>query len=553
MANPLSAVASLSARVDRAVASSALFSMLRNLLVLRFILAIVGARIWTDVRRFGPLQVLRDLVTSIRVAGFGLLRRYVPAVGKEVDTAIRTNVEQIDAGMSHPAAADVHLVLPRKGLDRLAVTKILERYQEMDKIDFAGGRVTAAVFHERKELKEIGVEAISRYLSANALHADIFQSTRQMEAEIVSMTLRLFNAGPDGCGVHTSGGTESLTMAIKAYRDKARAQRGITDPEIICPSSIHPAVPKACHLFNVRCIRIPVDATSKRGDVDAMRRAVSRNTIAIFGSAPSWPYGAVDDFPALGKIALDAGIGLHVDSCLGGFVLPFMEEAGFPISTPFDFRVPGVTSISADVHKAGLAPKGNSVIMYSHPSIRRYQFFTLVEYCGGLYASPSFSGTRPGMLIAACYATMISIGREGYVEVTKSIIETAREIREKVPTLIPEAGWFVFGDAPAHVVAFGATKVNPLAVLDALGKKGWQLGGLQEPSGLQIAVTTLTVGHVEELLRDFEECTRLVMTDPEAAKGGQWASMYGAVKNVPDTRIVGEIVEGYLAAMYKPL
>lgn len=482
MPSPTNALVGLSKNVDERIARFPLLTVVRNLVLLRFLLAVLRASVWTDIYRFGPVEMVKRALLTIKVEGFSRLRRYVPSVAKEVNDAIAKNVSEIDAGMAHPDKGEVHLELPSTGLSTEQVSKALAKYQEMDHVDYAGGKVTAAVFHEKQALREVGLEAISRYFSSNALHADIFQSTRQMEAEVVSMTLKMFNAGPDGCGVHTSGGTESLTMAIKAYRDKARAERGVTDPELIAPTSIHPAVLKACHMFNVRCVRIPVDPKTMRGDTKAMRRAMTRNTIAIFGSAPSWPHGAIDDFVELGKIAKSWGVGLHVDSCLGGFVLPFMKDAGFEVP-PFDFRVEGVTSISADVHKYGLAPKGNSVLMFSHPSIRRYQFYTLVDYVGGLYASPSMAGTRPGMLIAGCWATMLKLGRAGYVEVTESIIKTARVIREKVPTLVPEAGFYVLGEAPAHVVAFGATNVNPLAVLDAMGKKGWHLASLQFPNG----------------------------------------------------------------------
>lgn len=419
----------------------------------------------------------------------------------------------------------------------------------MDDVDYVSGRVSAAVFHEKSELREIGLDAIARFLSANALHADIFQSTRQMEAEIVAMTLKLFKGNDEACGVLTSGGTESLSMAVKAYRDLARTERGVTDPELVAPVSIHPAVAKACHLFAIRLVTIPVDR-DMRADIRGISRAITKNTIAIFGSAPSWPHGAIDDFVALGRIARKHNTGLHVDSCLGGFVLPFMADAGYAVP-PFDFTVPGVTSISADIHKYGLAPKGNSVLMYSSPSIRRHQFFTLVDYPGGLYASPSFAGTRPGMLIAGAWATMLRVGKAGYVEVTADIIRTARTIRDRVPGLVPEAGWKVLGDPVAHVVAFTATTVDPLAVLDEMGKKGWHLAALQNPNGVQVAVTSLTVPHVEQLLRDWEDATRKVLSEP--AGKGRWASMYASVKSVPDTRIIDEIVEGYLGALYKPV
>ncbi len=235
-----------------------------------------------------------------------------------------------------------------------------------------------------------------------------------MEREVVAMTAAMLGGGPGGarsvCGCVTSGGTESILTAIRATRDFFADVRGISEPEMIVAVSAHAAVYKAAQYFNIRLVRVPVDANLQM-DVAATRRAVTKNTILIYASAPGFPHGVVDDVVALSDVARAAGAGLHVDACLGGFVLPFAAKAGWRrgegLGRPFDFRVPGVTSMSADTHKYGLAQKGSSVLLYANPELRRYQYTAVTEWSGGLYISPSAPGSRPGGLIAQTWASLV--------------------------------------------------------------------------------------------------------------------------------------------------
>ena len=248
----------------------------------------------------------------------------------------------------------------------------------------------------------------------------------------------------------TSGGTESLMNPMLVYRERGRAEKGITAPEVIIPNSAHVALDKACHYFGITLLRAPL-LPNFLVDVDWVRDHITENTVALVGSAGSYPYGLVDPIEELGALAVEHDLGLHVDGCLGGFVLPWIERLGHPLP-PFDFRVPGVTSMSADTHKFGYALKGTSVLLYRNDTLRRYQYFTFPDWPGGMYISPGMSGSRSGGIIAATWAALLTTGEQGYLESAAAIYDTAQRIRAAVEAQ-PELR--VYGDDPTFLVAFG--------------------------------------------------------------------------------------------------
>ncbi|KAK2566386.1 Sphingosine-1-phosphate lyase 1 [Acropora cervicornis] len=284
--------------------------------------------------------------------------------------------------------------LPAKGLQENDLLKEIERYNGMCDVKWDEGRVSGAVY--------------SKFAWSNPLHVDIFPDVRKMEAEVVQMCVNMFKGGKDACGTMTTGGTESILMACKAYRDWA-TDRGIEKPEIVAPISAHAAFDKAAHYFNFKLVHVPVDEKTRRCDLKAMKRAITKNTIALVGSAPQFPHGVMDPIEDIAKLAKKYNTGLHVDACLGGFLIPFMKKAGFDIP-PFDFSVDGVTSISCDTHK----------------------FFVAPDWPGGIYACPSMPGSRQGAVIAATWATMLYFGEAGYVESTRRIIQTREKIEKDI-------------------------------------------------------------------------------------------------------------------------
>jgi glutamate/tyrosine decarboxylase-like PLP-dependent enzyme len=352
--------------------------------------------------------------------------------------------------------------------------------------------------------------------------------------------------GQDACGTLSSGGTESILLAMKTYRDWASETKNITKPEMIVPVTAHAAFNKASQYFGIRAIHIPVDS-SFRADVDAARKAVGRNTVAIVGSAPSFPHGAIDPIEGLSELARQHKIGFHTDACLGGFILPWAEKLGYPVPK-FDFRLPGVTSISVDTHKYGYAAKGTSVILYRGQELRHFQYYTATDWPGGLYFSPTFAGSRPGALSAACWAALTSIGVQGYMDATQKILATADIIKNGIRG-IPEL--HVLGD-PLFVIAFASDSLDIYKVLDQMTHKKWSLNGLHKPPCAHICVTLRHTqsGVAERFVEDLRESVAHVKAHPEE-KGGM-APVYGTAASMPMRGLVSAMLKKYLDLNVKP-
>jgi sphinganine-1-phosphate aldolase len=286
-------------------------------------------------------------------------------------------------------------------------------------------------------------EAFGKFTVANPIHPDVFPGVRKMEAEIVSMVLGIFNAPAGAAGVTTSGGTESILMACLSARQKAYAERGVTEPEMydlytlhslhsltiirILPETGHTAFRKAGEYFGIKIHLVTCPAPSYQVHIPSVARLINSNTVLLVGSAPNFPHGIIDDISSLSKLAVKRRIPLHVDCCLGSFLVPFLEKAGFETEL-FDFRLKGVTSISCDTHKYGFAPKGNSTCLYRTASLRAYQYFISPDWSGGVYASPSIAGSRPGALIAGCWASLMSVGEAGYIKSCSEIVGATKKI-----------------------------------------------------------------------------------------------------------------------------
>src|SRR5687767_14227808 len=267
------------------------------------------------------------------------------------------------------------------------------------------------------------VEDVSRlFLHENALNTNAFPSLARIQSDVVRITADLLHGDDGVSGFMTSGGTESILCAVKAARERGREERGITEPEMVVPASAHAAFHKAAHYFGIRVHKVPV-RDDWRADVDAMAAHVGPRTVLVVGSAPQYPQGVIDPIPELAALAASVGASFHTDACMGGFVLPFMEQLGHDVA-PWDFRVDGVTTISADIHKLGYAPKGASVILHRTKELRRYQTFVFDDWLGGFYASPAIQGTRPAMPMATAWAVLHHLGLDGYLRLTEATIRT---------------------------------------------------------------------------------------------------------------------------------
>ena len=315
---------------------------------------------------------------------------------------------------------------------------------------------------------------------------------------------------------------------------------------MVLPNSAHVAFDKAAQYLGYRQVRVPVGA-DYAADVDAMAKAVSRRTVVVVGSAPSFPHGIVDPIPALSDMARERGIGFHTDACLGGFVLPWAEQLGYDIPR-FDFRLPGVTSMSADTHKYGYASKGTSVVLYRGRNLRHHQYHVATEWPGGLYYSPSIAGSRPGALLASAWAAMLSMGEEGYARATAAILATGAQIRDGV-TAIPEL--VVLGD-PLWVIAFASDEVNIYEVMTRMAERGWSLNGLHHPEAVHIAVTLRHTqeGVAEAFLDDLRaavEAAKATGLEPHTGS----APMYGMAATFPARSAVAELLRRYIDRLYQ--
>ena len=331
-------------------------------------------------------------------------------------------------------------------------------------------------------------EAFGLFAHQNALQRDMCPSATRFEGEIIAMALDLMHAGElngaEPAGMVTSGGSASIGQAVLAYREQGREARGIARPNLVKPETGHPAFDKACHLFGVEMRRAQIDPETTLVRPEIAAGLIDQNTVAIVGSAGNYGYGTIDPIAELGELALDRGVGLHVDGCLGGYLLPFGEELGYPIP-PFDFRVPGVTSISADTHKYGYGLKGTSTLLFRDRELRNRCYFFMPAWSGGKYFSPGIEGSRSDGLLAATWASLVSIGREGYRTYAKRIFETAAAMQDAVRSH-PELR--IMGE-PTFLFAFTSDQFDIYHVNDEMKRRGWRFNGLQYPNALHMTVT----------------------------------------------------------------
>jgi sphinganine-1-phosphate aldolase len=490
--------------------------------------------------RWLPRPLLRLLDRTVRS---------VPGLQGAVDDQVETWISDLAASQKEYRDQFKRFDhIPESGLDRDQILAELEAMQAIERPRWEEGYASGAVYHGDPGHVNFLNKVCAMYSQSNPLHFDLWPSAAKFEAEIVAMAANMLGAGKvddEICGTVTSGGTESILLAVKAYRDWAREVKGIVRPEIVVPSSAHAAFQKASEYFNIKLVQVPV-GPDFAADVPEMERRITRNTIAIVGSAPSFPHGVIDPITSLASLAAERGVGFHTDACLGGFVLPWAAQLGYPVPA-FDFTVPGVTSISADTHKYGYAAKGTSVVLYRGPTLRHFQYFTATDWPGGLYFSPTFAGSRPGALVAACWAAMLSMGEQGYVEATKKILDTAAYIKAEIAK-IPEI--YLLGD-PLWVIAFASDQVDIYRVLDFMTGRKWSLNGLHRPPAVHLCVTlrhTLP-GVADRFVADLREAVAFVKENP-AAEGGM-APIYGMAGTFPLRGIVRDVLRRFLDQLYQ--
>jgi sphinganine-1-phosphate aldolase len=428
----------------------------------------------------------------------------------------------------------VNTRLPEKGRPRDEIIAELRALAREEDAFWQTGRCSGTMYCGDMEHYAFLTEAYGLYAHVNALQRDMCPSATRFEGEIIAMTLDMLHADaarPDSepAGAVTSGGTESILTALLVYREQAQKERGIAVPQVILPETAHPAFRKGAHLFGLEVIDAPIDPETTLVDTDFVRDAITDRTAVIVGSACNYGYGTIDPIDRLSEIALEKGVGLHVDGCLGGFILAWGQELGYDIPV-FDFRLPGVTSISADTHKYGYAPKGTSVLACRNRTLRDYASFTQAHWTGGKYLSPGIAGSRSGGLLAATWAAMVSMGREGYLKYAKLIFETAFAMQDAVRSH-PELR--IFGE-PTFCFGLTSDQFDIYHLNDFMRQRGWRFNGLQHPNGVHMCVTRPQTqpGLAEAFASDLAEAVAYARGPHEAAaKSG---AVYGSMpKNVP--------------------
>lgn len=436
--------------------------------------------------------------------------------------------------------------IPLDGHEHEELLRTMEAFRRGD-ADWKDGKTWSLVYYAGEKHHEFLKKAHNIFFTENALNPMAFKSLKRMEAEVVQMTANMLHGPETAVGTMTTGGTESILMAVKAARDRARALRPwIRRPEIVAPSTIHVAFDKAAHYFGLK-IRYADVGPDYRVKVPALRRLINRNTVLIAASAPQYPHGVVDPIEEIGELAGEYNVPFHVDGCIGGFVLPWVEKLGYPVPV-FDFRVPNVTSMSADLHKYGFAAKGASVVVYRDMSFLKHQFFISTDWSGGIYASPSMTGTRAGGPIAAAWASLMAMGESGFLHHTKMAMEASKKLQEGINS-IPELQ--VIGQPHATLVAWGSRKkgLDAYAVADQMEDRGWTIDRQQKPACIHCTVTSNHLRIIDDYVQDLRESVQQVLQHPELSSRGN-AAMYGMMAKVPFRGMVKYSVGKVMESLY---
>ena len=414
-----------------------------------------------------------------------------------------------------------HLI-PATGLSAQSIITSFDQMSAHD-VQWRDGKAFSLAYNAGPEVLAVAEEAYRRFSGANALNTAAFPSLRQMQGEVIEMAGMWLGSPATAAGYFTSGGTESILMAVKAARDQFRTEASITHPNIVLPTSAHAAFDKAAAYFGVELRRVDVLPTW-RADVAAMSERIDKNTIMIVGSAPQYPQGVIDDIPALAALAQRQNINCHVDACMGGVSLAYLGKLGHQIP-PWNLQIDGVTSISVDLHKFGYTSKGASVIMYADKRLRSYQGFFTDQWLGGVYASSGMLGTKSGGAIAAAWAVMHFLGDDGYLGLTQS----ARVATEKLGHHIsghPHLSLLAQPDALLlSFIANDPQRLNVYAVADEMWKRGWYIDRQEPPQSLHCTVNAVHESVIDAMLIDLDACILSVLDTGKSGDVGAYGTL----------------------------
>ena len=412
--------------------------------------------------------------------------------------------------------------LPPKGIPAPQVLDELESLRA-DDVDWRNGKVFSLAYYAGPQAIAVAEDAYRRFSGENALSTDAFPSLRIMQQDVLSMVGPWLGAHKDSAGFMTSGGTESILMVVKAARDQFAQTRGVTTPNIVLPTSAHAAFEKACHYFGVESRRSAV-GQDWRADIAAMERLIDDNTVMLVASAPQYPQGVVDDVTGIAALASSRGINCHVDACMGGVTLAYLVKLGLPIRA-WNLSVPGVTSISVDLHKYGYTSKGASVVMYSSKSLRAHQGFFTDNWLGGMYASSGMLGTKSGGSIASAWAVLRHLGDDGYT----ALVRQTRNATEQLANHIVAHPHLVLRAYPdSTLICFRAADpsvLNVFAVADELRIRGWYVDRQTPPDSLHCTVNAIHHDKIDAFVVDLDASIELVLSTRLSGDVGSYGNL----------------------------
>ncbi|CAE7804132.1 Sgpl1, partial [Symbiodinium sp. KB8] len=449
------------------------------------------------------------------------------------------------------------LEMPREGLNAKDVLETLKTMREHE-TRMRDGTATGGIYSDpfsadTKTMKELQADVWRLYSASNALYPGIYPSVRKIEAELIRMTLSMCSAPAEGphCGLLTSGGTESVLLATKAYRDSFRSSitvlgrlMGACGPvEVVAGATRHPALDKAVKCFGMRLVTVPVnESTGFRMRPADVAAAIGPRTAFVYASAPTFPHGMVDPIAELGKLCQRRGVGLHVDNCLGGVLMSGMRDAGIAVPE-FDFAVPGVTSMSVDLHKYGLASKGASTALFSSRELRAHAFVPVADFPGGFYVTPTMQGSRSGALMAQAWATMVYMGRDGYTRLARSVDSMVRRFAAGVEAI---DGLRLLVRPDCSCVAFTSDVFCIYALVERMEhRRGWAFVTLQKPKAAQLCLMQAHERSLATMLTDLSAEAAYLREHPDTKATGM-AGAYAVVENLPPSAAFGTL-KGYQA------
>ncbi len=438
------------------------------------------------------------------------------------------------------------VIIPPEGEDPDLILQQIRKMKDKD-VAWKEGKVWSLVYFADETHDNLLKAAYSELFSSNYLNPLAFKSLHRMEQEVVQMTGHMLHGDEHTVGVMTTGGTESILLAMYCYRQRARKLHPhITQPEVIAPVTIHPAFDKSAEWFGLHLRKVPVDEYM-RVIPEKIEKLINSNTILMVASAPGYPHGTMDPIQDMAAMAIRHHLPFHVDACIGGFMLPWVEKLGYAVPA-WDYRVTGVTSISSDVHKFGYGAKGASVVTYRSMDYLRHQFFVTTDYPGGIYLSPTLLGTRAGGPIAAAWAGMKHLGENGYLSIAKKLMAGAQKLRDGL-TAIP--GIIIIGKPVMNLISFTTSNNRPdiFVIADQLEDQGWMVERQQFPDSIHLTILPTNVDVIDQYLHDLKDALAYAAEHPEAAAKGN-AALYGLLARIPFRGMVEKSVKKIMEDMY---